>query len=95
MLENVKKKRKSRRRRRRSCLALNKKKRETKKNRKSNLHSERGGRLSWGNPVKKDGRPAGKRECRREREREREREFLAGEVWTRERKMPAGGDGIR
>jgi hypothetical protein len=93
MLENVKKK-KGKKRRRRSCLALNKKKRE-KKIRKSNLHSERGGRLSWGNPVKKDGRPAGKRECRREREREREREFLAGEVWTRERKMPAGGDGIR
>jgi hypothetical protein len=31
-------------------------------------------------------------------EREREREcvcFIAGEVRTRERKMPAGGDGIR
>jgi hypothetical protein len=45
--------------------------------------------------VKKDGRLAGKRECRKEREREREREFLTGEVRTRERKMPAGGDGIR
>jgi hypothetical protein len=48
-----------------------KKKKKGKKIRKSNLHSERGGRLSWGNPVKKEGRPAGKRECRKERERER------------------------
>jgi hypothetical protein len=71
------------------------KKKRKKKTFKSNLHSERGGRLSWGNPVKKDGRLAGKRECRKEREREREREFLTGEVRTRERKMPAGGDGIR
>jgi hypothetical protein len=71
MLENVKKKKKNLFSKKKKILTLNKKKRK-KKTFKSNLHSERGGRLSWGNPVKKDGRLAGKRECRKERERERE-----------------------
>jgi hypothetical protein len=90
MLENVKKK-KGKKRRRRSCLALNKKKREKKLENLTFIQREVAGwvgGIRWRRTVDRPGRGSAG-------EREREREFLAGEVWTRERKMPAGGDGIR